>query len=314
MLKLKRFFIAASFSYIYVLMVLLVQTNQSAVLKGDVQDTKDIYSIDGVDVFNMNTIYVLAYAPLTFFQYSLISFDKDVFIYETTRSEKSLTTLESFQIGQIQKESSYHTALIVAFEKANMSVSYVFKGYAVTSVPNNETDLKINDFIIEINNLILTPETDMTQFISDSTLELKVMRNSELIQVTYERKSNDLSLSVYPMYDIIDTEVKISLQGLNNVIGGPSSGLMMTLSIYASLKNYPELHRFGGTGTLDLFGNVGSIGGLYQKYMTAIDALDYMFVPKQQEALLKDVDTSNVVFVQTIDEAIHFLESLYESK
>jgi len=314
MLKLKRFFIAASFSYIYVLMVLLVQTNQSAVLKGDVQDTKDIYSIDGVDVFNMNTIYVLNYAPLTFFQYSLISFDKDVFIYETTRSEKSLTTLESFQIGQIQKESSYHTALIVAFEKANMSVSYVFKGYAVTSVPNNETDLKINDFIIEINDLILTPETDMTQFISDSTLELKVMRNSELIQVTYERKSNDLSLSVYPMYDIIDTEVKISLQGLNNVIGGPSSGLMMTLSIYASLKNYPELHRFGGTGTLDLFGNVGSIGGLYQKYMTAIDALDYMFVPKQQEALLKDVDTSNVVFVQTIDEAIHFLESLYESK
>jgi PDZ domain-containing protein len=314
MLKLKRFFIAASFSYIYLLMVLLVQTNQSAVLKGDVQDTKDIYSIDGVDVFNMNTIYVLTYAPLTFFQYSLISFDKDVFIYETTRSENSLTTLESFQIGQIQKESSYHTALIVAFEKANMSVSYVFKGYAVTSVPNNETDLKINDFIIEINDLILTPETDMTQFISDSTLELKVMRNSELIQVTYERKSNDLSLSVYPMYDIIDTEVKISLQGLNNVIGGPSSGLMMTLSIYASLKNYPELHRFGGTGTLDLFGNVGSIGGLYQKYMTAIHTLDYMFVPKQQEALLKDVDTSNVVFVQTIDEAIHFLESLYESK
>jgi Lon-like protease len=314
MLKLKRFFIAASFSYIYLLMVLLVQTNQSAVLKGDVQDTKDIYSIDGVDVFNMNTIYVLTYAPLTFFQYSLISFDKDVFIYETTRSEKSLTTLESFQIGQIQKESSYHTALIVAFEKANMSVSYVFKGYAVTSVPNNETDLKINDFIIEINDLILTPETDMTQFISDSTLELKVMRNSELIQVTYERKSNDLSLSVYPMYDIIDTEVKISLQGLNNVIGGPSSGLMMTLSIYASLKNYPELHRLGGTGTLDLFGNVGSIGGLYQKYMTAIHTLDYMFVPKQQEALLKDVDTSNVVFVQTIDEAIHFLESLYESK
>jgi PDZ domain-containing secreted protein len=89
---------------------------------------------------------------------------------------------------------------------------------------------------------------------------------------------------------------------------------MMTLSIYASLKNYPELHRFGGTGTLDLFGNVGSIGGLYQKYMTAIHTLDYMFVPKQQEALLKDVDTSNVVFVQTIDEAIHFLESLYESK
>ena len=314
MLKLKRFFIAASFSYIYLLMVLLVNTNQSAILKGNVQNTKDIYSIDGVDVFNMNTIYVLSYAPLTFFQYSLISFDPDVFLYETTRLEETLTTLESFQIGQIQKESSYHTALIVAFEKANMSVSYIFKGYAVTSVPNKVTDLKINDFITEINNEVLTPETDMSQFRTNSVLELKVMRNSELINITYERKSNDLSLSVYPMYSIIDTEVPISLHGLNNVIGGPSSGLMMTLSIYASLKNYPELHRFGGTGTLDVFGNVGSIGGLYQKYMTAIHDLDYMFVPKQQEALLKDVDTSKVVFVQTIDEAIHFLESLYESK
>lgn len=314
MLKLKRFFIAASFSYIYLLMVLLVNTNQSAILKGNVQNTKDIYSIDGVDVFNMNTIYVLSYAPLTFFQFSLISFDPDVFLYETTRLEETLTTLESFQIGQIQKESSYHTALIVAFEKANMSVSYLFKGYAVTSVPNKVTDLKINDFIIEINNEVLTPETNMSQFRTNSVLELKVMRNSELINITYERKSNDLSLSVYPMYTIIDTEVKISLHGLNNVIGGPSSGLMMTLSIYASLKNYPKLYRFGGTGTLDVFGNVGSIGGLYQKYMTAIHDLDYMFVPKQQEALLKDVDTSKVVFVQTIDEAIHFLESLYESK
>jgi PDZ domain-containing protein len=312
--KLKRFFIASSFAYMYLLMALLVQTNQSAILKGNVQDTMNIYSIEGVDVFNMNTIYVLSYTPLTFFQYSLISFDRDVFIYETTRSEKTLTPLESFQIGQIQKESAYHTALIVAFKKAQMGITYAFKGYAVTSIPNKDIGLKIHDFIIEINEEVLTPETDLSQFRHVPVLNLKVIRNSELIYVTYARNAQDLSLSVYPMYDIINTQVSVNLNGLNNVIGGPSSGLIMALSIYASLKNYPELHRFGGTGTLDLSGNVGSIGGLYQKYKTAIHFLDYMFVPKQQEALLKDVDTSKVIFVQTIDEAIAFLESLYESK
>jgi Lon-like protease len=313
MLKLKRFFIAFSFVYIYLLMVLLIQTNQSAILKGDVQDTKDIFSLDGRDVFNMNTIYILNYAPLTFFQSSLISLDKDAFIYETTRSEKTLTTLESFQIGQIQKESAYHTALIVAFKKANLDVSYVFKGYAVTSIPNRTSNININDYIIEINGQILTPDTDLSSFRTINRLDLKVLRNNSIVDVTYERSENDLALSVMPMYDIMSSEVAINLNGLNNVIGGPSSGLMMTLSIYASLLNYPQIHRFGGTGTIDIFGNVGSIGGLLQKYKTAINGLDYMFVPKQQQALLDGVDPSKIVFVSTIDEAIAFLESLYET-
>ena len=313
MLKLKRFFIAFSFVYMYLLMVLLIQTNQSAILKGDVQDTKDIFSLDGRDVFNMNTIYILNYAPLTFFQYSLISLDKDAFIYETTRSEKTLTTLESFQIGQIQKESAYHTALIVAFKKANLDVSYVFKGYAVTSIPNRTSNININDHIIEINGQILTPDTDLSSFRTIKRLDLKVLRNHSIVDVTYERSENDLALSVIPMYEIISSEVTVNLNGLNNVIGGPSSGLMMTLSIYASLMNYPQIHRFGGTGTIDIFGNVGSIGGLLQKYKTAIDELDYMFVPKQQQALLDGVDSSKLVFVSTIDEAIAFLESLYET-
>jgi Lon-like protease len=313
MLKLKRFFIAFSFVYIYLLMVLLIQTNQSAILKGDVQDTKDIFSLDGRDVFNMNTIYILNYAPLTFFQSSLISLDKDAFIYETTRSEKTLTTLESFQIGQIQKESAYHTALIVAFKKANLDVSYVFKGYAVTSIPNRTSNININDYIIEINGQILTPDTDLSSFRTINRLDVKVLRNNSIVDVTYERSENDLALSVMPMYDIMSSEVVVNLNGLNNVIGGPSSGLMMTLSIYASLLNYPQIHRFGGTGTIDIFGNVGSIGGLLQKYKTAINGLDYMFVPKQQQALLDGVDPSKIVFVSTIDEAIAFLESLYET-
>ena len=312
MLKLKRFFIAFSFSYVYLLMTLIVQTNQSAVLKGDVQNTEDIFHIKGRDVFNMNTIYVMKYAPLTYFQYALTSLDSDVFVYETTRSEKNLTTLESFQIGQIQKESSYHTALILAFKKANMDVSYVFKGFAVTSIPNKESQLQINDFIIEINNTILKPDTNVSMFRNVEVLQLKVVRSSVTLELTYTRKEDDLSLSVMPMYDIISSEVEVDLNGLNNVIGGPSSGLMMTLSLYASLMNYPQTHRLGGTGTMDLYGNVGSIGGLYQKYKTAIDQLDYLLVPKQQEALLEGVDKSKLVFVSTIDEAIAFLESLYE--
>lgn len=312
MLKLKRFFIAFSFVYIYLLMVLLIQTNQSAILKGDVQDTKDIFSLDGRDVFNMNTIYILNYAPLTFFQSSLISLDQDAFIYETTRSEKTLTTLESFQIGQIQKESAYHTALIVAFKKANLNVSYVFKGYAVTSIPNRTSNININDHIIEVNDHILTPDTDLSSFRTIKRLDLKILRNNSIVDIIYERSENDLALSVMPMYDIMSSEVTVNLNGLNNVIGGPSSGLMMTLSIYASLLNYPHMHRFGGTGTIDMSGNVGSIGGLLQKYKTAIDGLDYMFVPKQQKAILDDVDQSKLVFVSTIDEAIAFLESLYE--
>ncbi len=312
MKRLTSFIIASSFAYVYLLMTLIAPTQFSAILEGDLQDTKDIVILENYNTYNMNTIYVMSYAPLSFFQYQLVSLYGRASLYETTRYEQSLTQLEQFQIGQIQKTSSYHTALIVAFEKANKHIDYNFLGYALTSLPNQEVDLKINDYLLSINQVALTPFSNLSEVLMGDILDISLIRDGEILDIQYQKHDLDLPLILYPMYWIAQTEIPYNLTGLANVIGGPSSGLIMTLSIYATLMGYDPIYTIGGTGTMSLDGKVGAIGGLYQKYMTAYNDLDYMMIPYSQRLQLESLDNTKIIPVKTIDEAIEFLESLYE--
>ena len=312
MKRLKKIILASIFAYVYILMLLIAPTQYSAILEGDLQNTRDIVSIGDYPIYDMHTIYVMSYAPLSFFQYQLLQLQGGASIYETTRYEESLTVLEQFQIGQIQKTSSYQTALIVAFEKANKSIDYSFLGYALTSIPNKESHLKINDHILSINQETLTPFTNLTQVLTAEKMDISLVRDGQIVDITYNKKPHDIPLLLYPMYWITQTEVPYDLTGLANVIGGPSSGLIMTLSIYATLMGYEPLYTIGGTGTMSLDGKVGAIGGLYQKYVTAYETLDYMLIPHAQRLQLQDLDNQKIITVSTIDQAIEFLESLYE--
>ena len=57
-------------------------------------------------------------------------------------------------------------------------------------------------------------------------------------------------------------------------------------------------------------GRIGRIGGLYQKYVTAYNDVDYFIIPYDQLSVLDHVDTQKVIPVHTIDEAIAFLETI----
>ena len=54
-------------------------------------------------------------------------------------------------------------------------------------------------------------------------------------------------------------------------IGGPSAGMIFALDIAQRLegKNYAGTTPVAGTGTIDLSGNVGPIGGIKQKMLGA---------------------------------------------
>src|SRR5690606_88349 len=65
-------------------------------------------------------------------------------------------------------------------------------------------------------------------------------------------------------------------------IGGPSAGLMFSLEIYdqATPGDLTKGYEVGGTGTIDLEGNVGQIGGIREK-ITAVEkaGMDIFFCP-----------------------------------
>ena len=306
----KKWMIGFSFTWIYVVLILVYPTQESVILPGNVQNTSRIFTIDGLTTSSMQTIYVINYEPLTYFQRTILSYDEAATIAPISAYEASLSQLDMYKVGQIQKESAYHLSVITAYKKASQSIDYQFKGYSLISKPNRDIDLEIGDLIISINGLPLTETTSLVEFFRDDILVIDLIRNEQVLTITYERNIEDIPLYVYPMFQLNIVSPPIDLKGLDSFIGGPSSGMMMTLSIYATLMEYTFDVTIAGTGTIEMDGRIGRIGGLYQKYVTVYDHVDYLIIPFDQLSILEQVDTQKVIPVKTIDEAIAFLETI----
>lgn len=63
-------------------------------------------------------------------------------------------------------------------------------------------------------------------------------------------------------------------------VSGPSGGLALTLIAISALSNQPLLHNFAVTGTVAQGGDVGQIGGIYEKSLAAVQGgKKFMIVP-----------------------------------
>ncbi len=97
-------------------------------------------------------------------------------------------------------------------------------------------------------------------------------------------------------------------------VGGPSAGLMWAMALY-DLLTPGDLTRgrtIAGTGTIDLDGNVGPIGGILDKVVAAREAgADVLLVPEGNAGELDSVERGDltVIPVSTFDEALDALES-----
>jgi Lon-like protease len=100
----------------------------------------------------------------------------------------------------------------------------------------------------------------------------------------------------------------------SGVVGGPSAGLMWAIGLY-DLLTPGDLTRgrtIAGTGTIDLDGNVGPIGGITDKVVGARDAsADIMLVPRDDFDELRGIDTGDLTLipVSTFDQAVEALSA-----
>ena len=98
-------------------------------------------------------------------------------------------------------------------------------------------------------------------------------------------------------------------------IGGPSAGLAFTLQVLDTLTP-GELtggHRVAATGTIDLGGRVGLVGGVRQKTLSVKDAgIDLFLVPsgELEEARAVAGDDMRVEPVDTLDDALAVLATV----
>jgi PDZ domain-containing protein len=97
-------------------------------------------------------------------------------------------------------------------------------------------------------------------------------------------------------------------------VGGPSAGLPFALDILEELgEDVDRGHRVAATGTIDLDGNVGPVGGVKQKTIGARRAgVDILLVPAGENAreARQHADGLRVVAVETFPQALRVLATL----
>jgi PDZ domain-containing protein len=131
-------------------------------------------------------------------------------------------------------------------------------------------------------------------------------------------QSSNTSIQAAQKYLKLKKMPKITFNTDN--IGGPSAGLMFTLNIISQIQNNNLSGNkiIGGTGTISNNGQVGEIGGIRQKIISAQkDNAKYFLTPVKNCAELNGGWTPNgiqVVKVATLTDAVNALKLIRDNK
>ncbi len=244
--------------------------------------------------------------------------DKQI-IYENMDYETSL------EIGKLEYKMSIDGAILTAYEKAGKKVEYKSEKDIVLYVQDEtKTDVKLLDQILEFDGTKFNEFKDLKNYILNQNIgdkiELKVLnKGKEYLRKAeiYEYEGQKvIGVGVYKTFEY-ETDPKINITTSPSEAGS-SGGLMLTLAIYDSLveEDLSKGLTIMGTGTIEEDGKIGAIGGVKYKMLGAKkDNAHIFFVPKDNyDEALKFYEEREfnfkLVMVETIDEAINYLESL----
>lgn len=308
-----------------ILVVGVLRTDKSATLKGDLTDITSLVEIDDENEQKgtFSSIYVISFDKPTILQNAFINFSKTSVLEDMNENYTHFSDLENYKMGIVQKNSSIMTAIITAYNKAkesdsNIKLEYTFDSLCV-SFYFEDMPFKIEDEIIKINGVDTSVGYDEFYKLAINT------KADDIVTVRRNKKEIDIKLTdkIYNMcrwypyyminYDTASPKIKVN----NTNVGGPSGGLLQTLSIYNRLVDfdYSRGLKIAGTGTMNIKGVVGAIGGIKQKIYTAFDDdVDVFLCPlvHKEEALeaynqIKYKEQMDLVFVETLDDAISYL-------
>lgn len=218
--------------------------------------------------------------------------------------------------------SSQDTSIAVALKELGHKVKQSVEVAAVSDDSPADGVLEERDRIVEVAGTPVSTPDQVTKEVEATTpgkpLRLVVVRDYQRkrVTVTPEEVDGEPRMGVQVGTGLaLPFEVEINI---DPEIGGPSAGLMFSLAIYDTLTPGPLTgnHHIAGTGTIDIDGTVGTIGGIQQKIAASRDVGAELFlVPHNgpdssncEEALGADNGDMRLVPVGTMDEALDVIE------
>jgi len=214
--------------------------------------------------------------------------------------------------NQVQMTSSQENATVAALEELGYDVPATLTVAGTTAGSGADGVLLVDDVLVSMDGTALTSFTQLTDALkataAGATVRLGVERAGAPIDVdvvTTERTGGGAQLGVLinPTFSPpIDVKIKI------DDIGGSSAGTMFALGIIDKLTPDDEVNGqvVAGTGTMDISGDVGPIGGIRQKLVGARrDGATWFLAPADDcaEVVGHVPDGLRVVRIATLHEA-----------
>ena len=230
-------------------------------------------------------------------------------------------------LGYLQKDESIQNSLIVAARNSNILIEYeTFPTVYLTFNYLEEDTLELGDKIITVNgNTEFRAGVDEAE--CGSLVEFVIEREDETLTFMLEKKVKyDCGIGIYVknFTEIISTDLVYEIIETNT--GGSSGGLMQSLYIYNRLtqNDITSGLKVAGTGTINIDGDVGAIGGIEQKILTShYNGMDIFFVPHLSDSendnyikaltIYNKLDTDMILVpVSSFEEALNYLLALEE--
>lgn len=222
-------------------------------------------------------------------------------------------------------QESIDSAIINAYSKAGKKLVITSTNNEVSYIASDaDTNLKIGDNIISVNGVKISSLDELKDIVSSLDegvkVELKIKRNNkerDAYAKTYKTSDGiKIGVSIITTYEY-DTDPEVSVKSKASEAGS-SGGLMMSLTIYNKLttNDITKGKKIVGTGTIDVDGNVGEIGGVKYKLIGAVKNKAEVFIcPEENYEEAKKVAKEKkydikIISASTFEEVLKKLEEL----
>jgi PDZ domain-containing protein len=262
--------------------------------------------------------------PVNGWEWAIMHFDAHVqFISSDELVDPGVPTSELNAQGYLEMSDSKQAAEVAAFDALGWTTPSSATGAIITSIeapsPAERAGLHVADEIVAVNGASVDSACSLITTMhavpvgTDVHMSIKRARISSTGVITYRSPSTvDVTTAKPPagmtasgcsgvtgvgtsflgvtIEDGFNYQLpaRVSIDTAN--IGGPSAGLAMTLSLIDKLSrtSISGNQPIAATGTIDVHGNVGDVGGVAEKTVAVQRAgAKYFFVPQVEVATAK---------------------------
>ncbi len=306
-------------------------------MPGSARDTEPLLAVDGIEEFPSDGTFLFTTVQMrqrpNVWEYLWLRADRDVEIVPEELILNGRTPEENRSQNLEFMDQSKEIAVAVALERLGYDAVQSDAVIVVNTTEGDPADglLAPQDLIVAIDGVPIPSTNTLREVLSGygpgDEIEIEIRRIGEeqvevvpLVLGEHPEIPGGGFIGITPVDNLMfnetfDFDVEID----SGSVGGPSAGLAFTLAV---LDQLTEGELTGGadvavTGTIDVVGNVGSVGGVVQKTAAVRDmGADVFLVPADLGAVtLEDLedragDDLRIMPVATIEEALDALEEI----